>query len=362
MFQKSKIPIQKFTYNILFFGSDNFPLATFKTIHTKIDPKITSNLHLVTNYQPPEQKSKHKNLIQQYAIQNNLQVYQPLGKTSKNTQIEWQEFIQSGVFENTKFDIGVVCSYGYMIPNEIIDCFQQGMFVIHPSLLPKYRGASPIQQALLNGDKETGVSIIEISKQKFDAGKILKQSKISIPEEFTYTELSEKLSDLSSQCLVNILQNLNFYKQNAVNQNESEVSKAPKFQVQDSFLDYCQFDEVEIYNRFRCFKGTNFVSVRTIFVDKEVILDKISLPNQKQIEQLNQYKNALPGSLWIIQSCRKNFFVKCKNRFVKVDEWRFFNQKIKQAYTFIDQFFDKQLIYDNPDSQGHYFFKYKQKN
>jgi methionyl-tRNA formyltransferase len=60
-----------------------------------------------------------------------------------------------------------------MIPGKIIDKFNQGMLVVHPSLLPKYRGSCPIQHAILNREKETGVSIIEISKNKFDAGSIL---------------------------------------------------------------------------------------------------------------------------------------------------------------------------------------------
>jgi len=61
-----------------------------------------------------------------------------------------------------------------MIPSGFIDIFKKSMIVIHPSLLPKYRGASPLQYALLNGDVESGVSFIEISKNKFDAGKIVK--------------------------------------------------------------------------------------------------------------------------------------------------------------------------------------------
>ena len=69
--------------------------------------------------------------------------------------------------------MGVVASFGHMIPDNIIDRFTQGMLVVHPSLLPKYRGSCPIQHAILNKEKETGVSVIEISKNKFDAGAIL---------------------------------------------------------------------------------------------------------------------------------------------------------------------------------------------
>ena len=69
--------------------------------------------------------------------------------------------------------MGVVASFGHMIPSNIIDKFPHGMFVMHPSLLPKYRGSCPIQHAILKRETETGVSVIEISKNKFDAGAIL---------------------------------------------------------------------------------------------------------------------------------------------------------------------------------------------
>jgi len=65
-----------------------------------------------------------------------------------------------------------------MVPAEFIDSFPLGMYVMHPSLLPKYRGACPIQHAILNRETETGVSVIEISKNKFDAGRILAQTKV----------------------------------------------------------------------------------------------------------------------------------------------------------------------------------------
>lgn len=69
-------------------------------------------------------------------------------------------------------DFGIVASFGHMIPANIIDNVKKSMMVVHPSLLPKYRGSCPIQHAILNRDRETGVSIIEISKNIFDAGSI----------------------------------------------------------------------------------------------------------------------------------------------------------------------------------------------
>jgi methionyl-tRNA formyltransferase len=81
---------------------------------------------------------------------------------------------------NHSCQIGIIASFGHMVPSNFIDSFPLGMYVMHPSLLPKYRGACPIQHAILNRESETGVSVIEISKDKFDAGSILAQIKVPL--------------------------------------------------------------------------------------------------------------------------------------------------------------------------------------
>lgn len=81
-----------------------------------------------------------------------------------------------------------------MVPSYIIKAFTGNMIVIHPSLLPKYRGAAPMQHALFNGEQETGVSFIKISILKFDAGEIIHQTNVNIDENATYKDLSSQLS------------------------------------------------------------------------------------------------------------------------------------------------------------------------
>lgn len=76
------------------------------------------------------------------------------------------------------YDLGVVVSFGYFIPPHIISSFKYGAVNVHPSLLPKYRGAAPIQHAIMYGDEETGVSIQELDDREFDAGRILVQKKV----------------------------------------------------------------------------------------------------------------------------------------------------------------------------------------
>ncbi len=101
-------------------------------------------------------------------------------------------------------DLGVVASFGRIIPKEVLDLFPKGMLNIHPSLLPKYRGACPIQNAILDGIKESGVTIIKMDK-KMDHGLILSQQMIEISDSDSLENMLIKSFKLGSEMLVNIL-------------------------------------------------------------------------------------------------------------------------------------------------------------
>ena len=108
---------------------------------------------------------------------NNLPILYEFGTQGPE---EWVKL--DNKLKGAQVDFGIVASFGHMIPGNIIDHVQKGMMVVHPSLLPKYRGSCPIQHTILNKDRETGVSIIEISKNKFDAGSIYYQARVEIDE------------------------------------------------------------------------------------------------------------------------------------------------------------------------------------
>ncbi|CAG8811551.1 9112_t:CDS:2, partial [Dentiscutata erythropus] len=95
---------------------------------------------------------------------------------------------------SSNFDIGVVVSFGYFLPSKVIESFTKGTINIHPSLLPKYRGASPIQYTILNGDEKTGITIQELHKKIFDAGKVLRKVVVPVPPYITYSLLESMLA------------------------------------------------------------------------------------------------------------------------------------------------------------------------
>src|SRR3989344_5728434 len=107
-------------------------------------------------------------------------------------------------FKKMESDICIVAAYGKIIPKEYLEIPKYGFLNIHPSLLPKYRGPSPIQTAILNGEKETGVTII-LMDEKADHGPILTNSKFKIQNSKSYKELEKELAKLGAQLLVEIL-------------------------------------------------------------------------------------------------------------------------------------------------------------
>ena len=106
--------------------------------------------------------------------------------------------------KSLKPDLGVVVAYGEIIPKDILDLFPLGILNIHPSLLPKYRGPSPIQATILNGDKETGVSIIKLD-EKMDHGAKLKTQNLKLKTDDIYVSLSQRLAMAGAQLLIDIL-------------------------------------------------------------------------------------------------------------------------------------------------------------
>lgn len=144
------------------------------------------------------------------AKKNNLTVFQP-------------DNLSTDLIKKFKVDLGILASYGRLIKKEIIDCFPLGIINIHPSLLPKYRGPSPIQYALLNGEKITGVSLIKLV-EKMDAGPILAQQSMKIQKSDNYQTLHAKLAKMGADLLINYLKSDRFVGPKENQQNEDKAT------------------------------------------------------------------------------------------------------------------------------------------
>jgi len=130
-------------------------------------------------------------------------------------------------------DIVVVVAYGQLISKKILNLPKKGFINIHASLLPKWRGAAPIQRAIMNSDSESGISVMKIDEE-LDAGPVMKRVKIKIDESFTTKDLSEKLSDISSELIVEILDEIFNKKLKFVEQNHKHATYAKKIKKEEA--------------------------------------------------------------------------------------------------------------------------------
>jgi methionyl-tRNA formyltransferase len=203
--------------------------------------------------------------VAMFAEQNNIPCIKP-EKLDK-------EFISKlSAFE---FNLSIVVAYGKIIPENIINLPKLGSINIHYSLLPKYRGASPVESAILNGEIETGVSIQQM-KYKMDAGDVFAQEILQILPNEKAKELRERLIVAGGELLVKILPDLSENKLEHTKQNESEATYCTKIKKEDGLLDL-EDDAEKNYNKFRAYSTWP----RTFFFNngKRIIIADANLEN-----------------------------------------------------------------------------------
>src|SRR3989344_7367868 len=174
---------------------------------------------------PPTKRS----IINQVSsIRDTIQILQPETK---------QDLLAiSHLLLATKIDFAIVAAYAHIIPKEILDIPRLGTIGVHPSLLPKYRGPSPVQAALLNGDAETGVTLY-LMDEKIDHGAILVQRELTMTNDDDYNTLMKKLAELSGDLLIATLPKFIDGKITPMPQDESQATYTKKFKTEDAFVD-----------------------------------------------------------------------------------------------------------------------------
>jgi methionyl-tRNA formyltransferase len=140
-------------------------------------------------------------------------------------------------FRNLKADLAIVAAYGLILPPAILQAPRLGCINIHASLLPRWRGASPIQHAIWHGDEKSGVTIMQM-EEGLDTGPMLLKKEIKISQHMTATELHDQLSQIGAEALLEILPKLE--KITAVPQSESEAVYAPLLKKEDGHINWAQ--------------------------------------------------------------------------------------------------------------------------
>ena len=152
-------------------------------------------------------------------------------------------------FRSLNPEMAVVVAYGKIIPGKYLSIPKYGFINVHPSLLPKYRGPTPIQSALLNGDKETAVTIMVVDEE-MDHGPILVQEKYDIWSKTTYTELHDELADIGAELLIKTIPDFVSGKTKPREQAHDQATFVKLYEREDGKLDWSLTPQ-EIYNRIR---------------------------------------------------------------------------------------------------------------
>ena len=199
-------------------GTPNFAVPILKSIYE-------SKHNILEVYtQPPTKKNRglkiQNSAVHDFANELNISVRHPIS-FKDNSEIEYIKKLNP--------DIVIVVAYGQILPEALLKIGKTLFINIHASLLPKWRGAAPIQRAIMNMDHESGISIMKIVP-RLDSGPVLLKSKIKITEDTTYEELSKKMSKLGGKLILDALKLLEEKQAIFVEQNESEVSYAKKIE------------------------------------------------------------------------------------------------------------------------------------
>jgi len=214
------------------------------------------------------------------AEKNEIRIFQP-EKLRGN-----EEFLNR--LKNLKPDLAIVAAYGKIIPKEILDIPPFGFLNIHGSLLPAYRGASPIQYAILNGDKETGITIMEVD-EKMDHGSILASDKLPIANSDTYDSLSQKLAAMGAELLIKTIPDFISGKIKPVEQEHSEATYTKIIKKEDGKINWSKgAGEIERMTRAFCPWPTayTFVNLKSQISNLKIIEAEISEKNSHQIGEV----------------------------------------------------------------------------
>ena len=223
---------------LIFMGTPDFAVTSLKEI-------VSANhevLYVITNPDRPSGRGMKlkPSPIKEFAIKQGLEVLQP----EKIKKKSFREFL-----EKSKPDICVVAAYGQILTSKLLAMPKYGCINIHASLLPAYRGASPINWAIVNGEKYSGITIMQMDRG-MDTGDILVQDKVAIEPFDNAGDLHDKLAVLGSKLCVNALNMIEKGTVVSKKQTDSEASYAPILKKKDGKIDWHMQAE-QINNRIR---------------------------------------------------------------------------------------------------------------
>ena len=290
-----KLHISKFC----FFASSDFGCWTLKTILKKYKPELILTL--------PAKPSGR-------GLKIELNVIFSLAMQEKLPVLEWTPSNIEAIDLNV-FSFGVVAGFGKIIPKEFFAYFKKGILNLHPSLLPKYRGANPIQEPILNGDKKTGASLFLID-EGIDTGPIIAQKEITIPNNETIKNLEMKLGQLAGNLFNENIEQYLSGEITPIPQDNSKATNTKKVSKSDGLLKIKE--DFEIWDRkIRAFQEfpTSFLKIKLRNEEKFLKIFEIEKLDEKQLPK--EIKRVRIGYFFPL---RNELCLRISDSFIKIKE------------------------------------------
>lgn len=212
---------------IVFMGTPMFAVPILQSLR--------ENGYLISNvYTQPPQKSQrgqkiNKSPIQSAAEHLNLEIRTPKSLKNNNEELEY--------FKNINADLALVVAYGQIIPKEFLNLTKKGFINIHASLLPKWRGAAPIQRSIINLDEEVGISIMKIAEQ-LDTGPVCNSYKIELKDNLNASQIADKLSSIAAEKISSNIDHILEDKAQFIEQDHSKATYASKIQKAEGEINW----------------------------------------------------------------------------------------------------------------------------
>ncbi len=289
---------------IVFMGTPDFAKESLEAVYNAKHEIIG----VVTN--PDKPKGRGMKMIaspvKQFAEENGLKVYQPI-KVRNN-----EEFIEE--IKALEPDVICVVAYGKILPKEILDIPKLGCINVHGSLLPQYRGAAPIQWAVLNGDKKTGITTMYMDVG-MDTGDMILKEEVEIGDDETTGELWDRLSKIGGELLVKTLEQIENGTAPRIKQGE-DFTVAPMLDKQMAKIDWNEKTASEIKNLVR---GLNpIMGAYTFLNGKKIKFWKVAIATNDEI--VAEGMEILRNGTVMVSDPRDGLAIKAKGGIIKVLE------------------------------------------
>ena len=280
-------------------GTPDFSVKTLDMLNNDSNIEVLCTITKVDTKSSRGQKINFSE-VKKYAIEHNIKCYQP-DKIKNDTEL-------INTIKKLNPDFIVVVAFGQILSKEILDIPKDGCINGHASLLPKYRGASPIQSMILNGDKIVGTTTMLMS-EGLDSGDILEQYSFEIADEETGGSLFDKLSDETAKLIIHTI--LNFQNINPIKQNEEEATYVKTIKKEDGLINLENETAEFIERKIRAYNpwpsAYIYIDNKLFKIYKAKIIDDLNIKNLKEIQNNIYLSNT-------------DMFFKTKNKYLQILE------------------------------------------